>query len=242
MAIPKLIHYCWFGRGEKSELIKKCIKSWSLLEGYKIIEWNEDNFDIESHPFVGKAYKNKKYAFVSDYVRLRALYEYGGVYLDTDVEIKKDIRIFLENEFFIGFMYDCVLGTALIGSNKNNSIISDLLSKYDRLELDDNPNNNIITQYFIDKFPKFRLNNRLQIVDEKVVIYPKEYFERPTFNKKIDYSEHYYTSTWKAKNNKDIIKWILKCLLGNVLYKKLTHKLSLKKTPFYDIYLMHKNQ
>lgn len=241
MEIPKKIHYCWFGKGQKTDLIKKCIQSWSILEGYEIVEWNEENFDIKSHPFVEEAYKNKKWAFVSDYVRLKALYDFGGIYLDTDVEIKKDISKFLDNKFFMGFMYDCVLGTAVIGCNKHNNIILDLLNNYDKLKLDYNPNNNLVTEYFIKKYPDFKLNNKLQTLEEGVTIYPKEYFERPTYNKKINYSEHYYTSTWKPKNNKERLKVIMKTILGNVLYKKITHKFALRKTPFYDLYKVHKN-
>ena len=84
--IPKTIHYCWFGRGEKPEIVKKCIDTWKdKLSDYKIIEWNEDNFDINQNDYVKEAYKAKKFAFVSDYVRVYALYNYGGIYLDTDV-------------------------------------------------------------------------------------------------------------------------------------------------------------
>ena len=69
--IPRIIHYCWFGRGEKPEIVKKCIQSWkNVLTDYEIIEWNEDNFDINSNKYVKEAYENKKYAFVSDYVRV----------------------------------------------------------------------------------------------------------------------------------------------------------------------------
>ena len=79
--IPKTIHYCWFGRGKKPKIAKKCIKSWKkYLPDYEIIEWNEDNFDINSNLYVKQAYEAKKYAFVSDYVRLYALYNYGGIY------------------------------------------------------------------------------------------------------------------------------------------------------------------
>ena len=88
--IPKIIHYCWFGKGKKSELIEKCIASWKkYLPDYKIIEWNESNFDINSNIYCKEAYENKKYAFVSDYVRLYAVYNYGGIYFDTDLEVLK---------------------------------------------------------------------------------------------------------------------------------------------------------
>lgn len=243
MSIPKIIHYCWFGRGEKPEIIKKCICSWSKLEGYTIKEWNEENFDVNEHPFTKEAYRQKKYAFVSDFVRLKALYEDGGIYLDTDVEVKKDLSCFLDKKFFIGFMYDCLLGTAVIGSVRNNEFLLKMLKYYDNINLSDSPNNNFFTQYFLDTFKEFKLNNKLQIINDNIIIYPKEYFERPTFKSIGGYTEHHYTATWKndkGKTNK--IKKILRIVLGNVIYKKITHKFSLKKTPFYDIYLEHKTR
>lgn len=239
MSIPKKIHYCWFGRGEKSDLIKKCIKSWEKLDGYEIIEWNEDNFNIKCHKFVEEAYENKKYAFVSDFVRLQVLNEHGGIYLDTDVEIKKDISEFLHHKFFIGFMYDCLLGTAFIGSQSNHPILENLLKEYDDMKLEDNPNNNFITKYFLDNYEEFRLNNKKQQLRDGIMIYPKEYFERPTFNKNMGYSEHHYTATWKDNKNSSKIKNIIKLLIGNIIYKKITHRIAITKTPFYDIYLEH---
>ena len=85
--MEKIIHYCWFGGNEKSQIIKKCINSWKkYMPEYKIMEWNEKNIDLSFSPFVIEAYKNKKWAFVSDVIRLKVLYEYGGIYLDTDVD------------------------------------------------------------------------------------------------------------------------------------------------------------
>ena len=243
MSIPKIIHYCWFGRGEKSDLIKQCIQSWGKLDGYIIKEWNEDNFDINSHPYVKEAYKNKKYAFVSDFVRLKVLYEEGGIYLDTDVEIKKDFSDFLTNNLFVGFMYDCLLGTAVIGSSSGNEVLLEMLNMYDKFKLEDNPNNNYFTQYFLDNFKDFRLNNKLQVLNEKITVYPKEYFERPTFKSIGGYSEHHYTGTWKRDNNKKkLLKNIIVRVIGKTAYKMITHKLALKKTPYYSIYLNHKKE
>lgn len=103
MAIPKIIHYCWFGRGEKTKLIKKCIKSWKkYCPDYQIIEWNEDNFDINCCDYVREAYDSKKWAFVTDYARLKILYEHGGIYLDTDVELVKSLDEFLGLKAFMG--------------------------------------------------------------------------------------------------------------------------------------------
>ena len=102
--IPKIIHYCWFGRGEKPELAKKCIASWKkLCPDFEIREWNEDNCDYLAMPFTAEAYAAKKYAFVSDVMRLVVLEQYGGVYFDTDVEVLRDISTLLDDEGFIGF-------------------------------------------------------------------------------------------------------------------------------------------
>ena len=86
--IPKIIHYCWFGRGKKPDSVEYCVSTWKrFLPDYRIVEWNEDNFPIaDACDYVKEAYKSKKWAFVADYVRLVALYEYGGFYFDTDVE------------------------------------------------------------------------------------------------------------------------------------------------------------
>ena len=93
--IPKIIHYCWFGKNPKNNLILRCIESWKkFCPNYKFVEWNESNFDVNSNLYTKQAYENKKWAFVSDYVRLYALYNYGGIYLDTDCEILQSLDIF----------------------------------------------------------------------------------------------------------------------------------------------------
>ena len=95
--IPKTLHYCWFGRNPKPELAVKCIDSWKrFCPDYEIVEWNEDNFDIDACPlYVRQAYAAKKWAFVTDYVRLKLIYEHGGIYMDTDVELKKKPDVLL---------------------------------------------------------------------------------------------------------------------------------------------------
>ena len=102
--IPKIIHYCWFGKNEKPDIVKKCIDSWKkILNEYEIIEWNEKNFKIDSNKFVKQAYDSKKFAFVSDYVRVYALYNYGGIYLDTDVELLRPLDELLKDKMFCGW-------------------------------------------------------------------------------------------------------------------------------------------
>ena len=105
--IPKKIHYCWFGKGEKPKLAKKCITSWKKhCPDYELIEWNEDNFDINMNAYTKWCYENKKYAFLSDYVRLFVVYQNGGVYFDTDVELIRNIDVLLNDQAFFGFETD----------------------------------------------------------------------------------------------------------------------------------------
>ena len=105
--IPKIIHYCWFGRGPLLELAQKCIASWKkYLPDYEIKEWNEDNFDVNIIPYTAEAYKAKKYAFVSDYARFWILHQYGGIYFDTDVEVIRPLDDIIERGNFMGFETD----------------------------------------------------------------------------------------------------------------------------------------
>ena len=102
MSIPKIIHYCWFGGGPINPESRKCIESWKkYCPDYKIIEWNEQNFEISQNRYAQQAYEAKKYAFVSDYVRLAVLYRYGGIYLDTDVELVRPLDELLEHKGFL---------------------------------------------------------------------------------------------------------------------------------------------
>lgn len=101
--IPKIIHYCWFGGNPLPELAKKCIKSWEkYFPDYEIKEWNESNFDFNSCNYVKEAYEARKWAFVSDYARFKILYEYGGIYFDTDVEVVNSMEDILKKGAFIG--------------------------------------------------------------------------------------------------------------------------------------------
>ena len=114
--IPKVIHYCWFGRGEKPKLANRCINSWrKYCSDYEIIEWNEENFDVNSNAYTKWCYENKKYAFLSDYVRLLVVYRNGGIYFDTDVELVRNPDFLLKKQAFFGFETD-----GMEVSNKKN--------------------------------------------------------------------------------------------------------------------------
>ena len=112
--IPKKIHYCWFGRGEKPKLARKCIESWKrYCPDFEIIEWNEDNFDVTKYAYSKYCFDNKKWAFLSDFVRLIVIYENGGIYFDTDVEVIKSLDNLLQYEAFYGFENEDYVATGL---------------------------------------------------------------------------------------------------------------------------------
>lgn len=133
--IPKKIHYIWFGRNPKTERVKHCIESWRrILPDYEIIEWNEDNFDVNYNEFTKRAYEEGKWAYVADVARLWVLLNEGGIYMDTDVEVYKPLDEFLEKEAFMGFEDSNYLSTAVIGAEKDNPYIRLMLDYYNAIE------------------------------------------------------------------------------------------------------------
>mgnify|MGYP001780597132 FL=1 len=123
--IPKKIHYCWFGRGIKPELARKCIQSWEkYCPDYEIIEWNEDNFDINQYPYLRWCYENRKWAFLSDFARLLVVYQNGGIYFDTDVELIRTPDELLMCNAFYGFENDENIATGLgFGAEPQNKTV-----------------------------------------------------------------------------------------------------------------------
>ena len=180
--IPKTIHYCWFGRNPKPKLAEKCIKSWKkYCPDYEIIEWNEDNFDLSSAPlYVRQAYEAKKWAFVTDYVRLWAMVTYGGIYMDTDVEVIKPLDKFLIHRAFSGFENDTQIPTGIMACEKGFPLFQEFLRYYDDARfMDENGNTSTVTNVLImtDICLKKGLqqNNTLQTV-EGFTLYPRDVF------------------------------------------------------------------
>lgn len=130
--IPKKIHYCWFGRSEKSKLTKKCISSWKqYCPDYEIIEWNEDNFNIDQHPYLRWCYENQKWAFLSDFARLLIIKENGGIYFDTDVELIQKPDILLQYSAFFGFENNENIATGLgFGAEANHITVVAMIDLY----------------------------------------------------------------------------------------------------------------
>lgn len=258
MSIPKIIHYCWFGGKKKPETVEKYLDTWKKLDGYKVIEWNEKNFDINANKFTKFASENEKWAFVADYVRIKVLEKYGGIYLDTDVEIKKSFDELLDNKMFLGLIYDCSIGTAVIGTIPNHPIIEDLIRIYNESSFEyidnkikikfkgfenyqTNNNNDLFTIYFIKKVQDFKLFNRNQKLNN-VTVYKKEYFERKTLNSNINFSVHHCYGSWYKDNpdKRSKIAQIINLFIGDVFYDKLQCFLKKSKLPYYHVHLKDK--
>lgn len=212
--IPKVIHYCWFGFSEKSGLITDCINSWKKnLPDYEIVEWNETNFDINSNEYVRQAYAAKKWAFVSDYVRLYALYNYGGIYFDTDVEVLKNFDVFLKNDAFNGFETNDSLVTAVMGSMKGHPIFKEFLSHYEELnfingngEMNLTTNTHTISDYLLAN--GIKTNGKEQQI-KGFKVYPAIYFSPNNISRiwnhpsKKSYAIHYFDQSWKDEKRNE---------------------------------------
>ena len=228
--IPKVIHYCWFGHNQKSELINKCICSLKKdMPDYEIKEWNESNFDISQTPFCEKAYNLKKWAFVSDYARFKILYELGGIYLDTDAELLKSIpNSILKQKAFTGVESTNRISPGLIfACEPKEPVVGEILDIYENNTFDEKTPitvNDIVTNLFKKK--GYIVNGEFQIVDN-IAIYPSEIFcghdldigvTNPT-EKTI--SVHHYEGSWKKRSVKSYVLRPLKKIIGIKKYEKL---------------------
>ncbi len=180
--IPRVIHYCWFGGKEKPEMVRRCLQTWqSHLQGYEIFEWNEETFDINSNLYIKQAYDAGKFAFVSDYVRVHALYHFGGIYLDTDVEVFKPFDDLLHHASFWGFEQENYIATSTIGAAKGNKLVQRFLESYDGKTFikedgtqDDLTNVAIVTRMLEEL--GLKPNGEYQEMEGIGVFYPQTYF------------------------------------------------------------------
>lgn len=225
--IPKKIHYCWFGGKPKSKLVCKCIESWNkFCPEYEIKEWNENNFNIELCDYSKEAYSQKKWAFVSDVARIYALYNEGGIYLDTDVEILRNLDTLLYNKSFLGFEGTKWIATNIIGSEKNNDLFLKFLEEYyvrhfikEDGSLDLTTNVEELTSYLVAKY-NLILDGSLQHFDD-FTIYPTDYFSpydyiQGKLNKtKNTYTIHWFSQSWIPQNSiRKIISQMYHRLVG----------------------------
>ena len=244
--IPKIIHYCWFGRGPLPELAQKCIASWKkYLPDYEIKEWNEDNFDVNIIPYTAEAYKAKKYPFVSDYARFWILYRDGGIYFDTDVEVIRPMDDIIERGNFMGFETDpkpqlkadaseASVNPGLgMGVAPGLGIIKKMLDYYEGRHFEFIPGGIgqlTIVHIATEVLRKAGLKQQqgIQQVDD-MWIYPAEYFcpinlktgrihVRPNTR-----TIHHYAGTWQDKHF-SFKEWIKKVLPESLLLKVMAVK------------------
>lgn len=210
--IPKKIHYCWFGGKELPDEAKKCIESWKkYCPDYEIVEWNEKNYNVNKIPYTKYCYENKKWAFLTDYVRLDVIYSQGGIYLDTDVELVKNFDDLLNCQCYIGMEQIGTVNTGQgFGAIKNNEFIKENKEYYEInsfLNSDGEFIRTICVEITTNILKKYGLKreNKIQILND-VNVYPTDYFcPKKMGTNKITltdntYSIHHFESSWKSEN------------------------------------------
>ena len=231
--LPKKIHYGWFGKGKMPELALKCIESWRVnLPDYELKEWNENSFDINSNFYVKEAYESRKFAFVTDYVRLYALYTEGGIYMDTDVEVLKNLDPFLDLPAFSGFEDNVHIPTGIMAAEKGSVWAGWQLKYYDDRHfllpdgtLDLTTNVEIIGRLMEEK--GFILRNGLYNFQNIITIFPRDYFcPKSHTTGKIEltqntYTIHHFAGSWKSTSDR------LKRRIVHLIGVKMAHRLKL---------------
>lgn len=242
MSIPKLIHLCWLGIPNSNKTIDQCLATHAKLveAGYEIKVWNEENYDLNISPAVADAYKYQKWALVSDYIRLDLLNKYGGIYIDTDIQILRPFDDLLEFDFFIGFMWDCTLGTAVIGATQGHKVIQGLKNIYDRDSRNlVSPNNDTFTDYFLKNIPRFVLNGKSQLIDRMLVL-DKNFFEHPPLLNNKNHTIHHFKQSWKPNSKiKTLIKRLVISVISLKIYRIYVCRNSRRVSKYYPIFREH---
>lgn len=204
--IPKKIHYIWVGGNKKPKEIRKCMKTWkNHLKNYEIIEWNENNFDMNKHPFLKQAYEAKKWAFVSDYIRAYVIYHEGGIYLDTDVILLDNFDEFLKHDAFVGFENATHPFTAVFGAKSRHPLVKKMLDYYDNLKeykFNFENNNTISVSDILIKDYNCKLGNTYQELQDNIAVYPDYVLCNPSAD---SVAIHVFVGSWLS--NKKTLKY-----------------------------------
>jgi len=213
--IPKVIHYCWFGGGKQPELVKDCIDSWrQYCPDYEIKLWDESNFDIHQNKFCDEAYQSKKWAFVADYFRAWVLYNYGGIYFDSDVILKQNFNVFLKDKFFIGFEELFYVAPDTMGCEKGHPLAKAILNSFNDdsfIKEDGTFNLKVMPARVTDCIRS--IYNIKKFYERKIclpnlTIYPKEFFSPIDYytgrmkKSRKTHSVHLFNGSWIDNNSK----------------------------------------
>lgn len=231
MSIPKKIYYCWFGRGSLPKSAEKCIESWKkFCPGFEIICLNEDSFDFTENLYASEAYKAGKWAFVSDYARLKAIYDCGGIYLDTDVELIKPLDMLLETNGYMGFEHGGAVATGLgFAAEAGSVIVGEMLKDYENIHF-------LLPDGTLDLTPCPKRNTEtlerlgMEIKNEKQIfmgttflpseyLCPMDYYTGKIKITENTYSIHHYSASWTSGTSRRTIR--IKRIIGTKLYNKL---------------------
>lgn len=232
--IPKIIHFCWLSEEAYPEKIEKCIRSWNeVMPEYKIVLWNRSKINLGITKWTLQAYKSRKYAFASDFIRFYALYHYGGIYLDSDVEVIKSFDDLLDRQFFFGYEYTGVPEAAVVGAEKGLLWCKKCMDWYYQHEFINHDNSmNMIIAPLVMKWG-FETTYNYELIDrEKIqkigqgVIFPNEYFSPKNIytgeieTTKNTYTIHHFNSAWLKKGRIVRIKRNLHIGIIKVIGKK----------------------
>ena len=240
MSVPKIIHYCWFGNKEQPTYVNSNINQWKKkLPDYEIIEWNETNFPMSELPEYAIEAKNEgKIAFLTDYVRLYVLYQYGGIYLDVDVEIVRPFNDDMLQNDFIGLEDKVTVCSAVIGTRPHAEWIMKLLQIYKKRKFiidgkpDLTPNSEYIFMFLKENYGlKYIADNETDILSNGLTIYGKSYFSPMDFvTGKIKmtnntYTIHHFKSTWKSSKGRLIgrVSVLLHRIVGDEIHSRIKH-------------------
>lgn len=227
--IPKIIHCCWLSGEDFPNDVRKCMDSWGKkLPDYEIKLWNTNNFDVNICQYTKEAFSAKKYAFVSDFVRLYALYHYGGIYLDSDIEVLKSMDCFLNEKAFTGFEDESNVAAWILGSEKGNPLFKELMDEYysrnfikENGDYDMTPNPKYVTECMV-RHGLILKQDIIQKLDY-ITVFPMDYFcpynpyRRDTKFTENTYVNHYFNGAWRPDEliyNERLRKKLLDCHMG----------------------------
>lgn len=210
--IPKILHCVWMGGGEKSELMKKCIDSWKkYCPDYEIMEWNEQNFDLDSYPIVRQAIERRNWSLASDVIRLWAIYNYGGIYFDTDVEVLRPLDDLLGYDVFFSYESKYWFSSATIGGTRGHRFFSESLKRYS-VYMKENFSSNPLAVHNLSatagRMYGIKFDGKTKMLDNNIALFATEYMAPLDYmSKRLKVTEntyliHHYSTTWHSKSQK----------------------------------------